>query len=244
MASVKIPTSFNIELEFETANIGQRFFAWLIDILIKVVFLTAMALTVGDLRNTISNMNIVYPIYFVIYVLPFNFYFLTLEILMNGQTIGKKLLGLRVRNMNGGKPSISQHLIRWLFLMIETPWVIFNAVIPIAAMVRSPYDQRLGDIVAGTIVVNTKTKNSIKDTIFRDMSEVDYTPQFPQILKLSDRDMNKIKELMDRAIKSKDDQLTARVSHRVRDVLHIQSDLDHLIFLETLMNDYNYYTTR
>jgi hypothetical protein len=76
------------------------------------------------------------------------------------------------------------------------------------------------------------------------MSEVDYTPQFPQILKLSDRDMNKIKELMDRAIKSRDEQLTARVSYRVRDVLSIQSDMDHLPFLETVLNDYNYYTTR
>ncbi|GAA3942023.1 hypothetical protein GO495_08760 [Chitinophaga oryziterrae] len=241
MTSVKIPTSFNIDLEFETANIGQRFLAWLIDVLIRGVFVLVMSVTLGKLHYSSTTM---YVIYFFIYLLPFTFYFLALEILMNGQTPGKKMMGIRVRNMNGGKPSISQHLIRWLFRAIETPWIVFNAVIPIVSMVRSPYDQRLGDVVAGTIVVNTRSKTSINETIFRDMSEVDYTPQFPQILKLSDRDMNKIKELMDRAIKSGDVQLTARVSYRVRDVLNIQSDLDHLPFLETVLNDYNYYTTR
>jgi hypothetical protein len=111
-------------------------------------------------------------------------------------------------------------------------------------MARSPYDQRLGDIVAGTIVVSTKTKSTLNDTIFRDMSDTDYTPQFPQILKLSDRDMNKIKELMDRAIKSNNMELTARVSYRIRDVLKIETEMEHLNFLETVLNDYNYYTTR
>jgi uncharacterized RDD family membrane protein YckC len=241
MTSVKIPTSFNIDLEFETANIGQRLLAWIIDVVIRGLFMLVMGITLGDMHFSATTM---YVVYFFIYLLPFTFYFLVFEILMNGQTPGKKAMGIRVRNMNGGKPSISQHLIRWLFRMIETPWIGINAVIPIAAMTRSPYDQRLGDIVAGTIVVNTRSKTSINETIFRDMSEVDYTPQFPQILKLSDRDMNKIKELMDRAIKSKDEQLTARVSYRVRDVLSIQSDLDHLPFLETVLNDYNYYTTR
>jgi hypothetical protein len=93
-------------------------------------------------------------------------------------------------------------------------------------------------------VVSTKSKASLGDTIFRDMSTVDYQPRFPQILKLSDRDMNKIKTLMDQAVKSNNPELAARVAYRVRDVLEIKTDMQPAEFLETVLNDYNYYTTR
>lgn len=241
MAYIKIPTSFNIELEFETANLFQRFLGWLLDSLIRLVYCIALGYTVYNLQlgETYS-----YVVYFFLGVLPMLFYFLVLEIIMNGQTPGKLMMNIKVRNMQGGKPSISQHLIRWLFRMLETPYLLWNGIIPIIAILRSPYDQRLGDIVAGTIVVSTKTKASLSETIFRDMSTVDYQPHFPQILKLSDRDMNKIKTLMDQAIKSNNPELAARVAYRVRDVLEIRTDMQPAEFLETVLNDYNYYTTR
>lgn len=241
MANIKIPTSFNIDLEFETANMGKRFLAWVIDHVIKFVYVWAIAYTLSNLGIRGDNYLIVYTL---VGGIPFMCYFLVLEILMNGQTPGKLALGIKIRNMHGGKPSLSQHLIRWLFRVIETPYLMVNALIPIIAMLRSPYDQRLGDIVAGTIVVNTRTKASIQDTIFRDMSAIDYQPRFPQILKLSDRDMNKIKDLMDQAIRSNNSELTARVAYRVRDVLDIQTEMLPEEFLETVINDYNYYTTR
>jgi len=241
MASIKIPTSFNIDLEFETANLFQRFLGWLLDALIRLVYCIALGYTVYNMQLSETAS---YVVYFFLGVLPMLFYFLVLEIIMNGQTPGKLLLNIKVRNMQGGKPSISQHLIRWLFRMIETPYIFWNGIIPIIAMLRSPYDQRLGDIVAGTIVVSTKTKASLNETIFRDMSAVDYQPHFPQILKLSDRDMNKIKTLMDQAIKSNNPELAARVAYRVKDVLEIKTDMQPVEFLETVLNDYNYYTTR
>lgn len=243
MANVKIPTSFNIELEFETANIMMRFFAWFIDLLIRIAFILAIWVTFT--RMHLSE-NVTTVLYILFGLLPILLYYLLFEITMNGQSPGKMILGLKVRSMNGGKPTISQHLIRWLFRLIETPWgfLFLNAAIPIISMVRSNYDQRLGDVVAGTIVVNTKTKASIQDTIFRDMSATDYKPHFPQILRLSDRDMNKIKGLMDQAIKSGNIDLIARVSERVKEVLQIETDMGPHQFLETVLNDYNYYTTR
>jgi uncharacterized RDD family membrane protein YckC len=243
MANVKIPTSFNIELEFETANIMRRFLAWSIDIVIRLAFIIAIYFTF-DAMHFSTNTEIV--VYILFCALPVSLYYLFFEITMNGQSPGKMALGLKVRSMNGAKPSISQHLIRWVFRLIETPWGFFflNGAIPIISMVRSRYDQRLGDVVAGTIVVNTKNKSSIQDTIYRDMSELNYEPHFPQILRLSDRDMNKIKVLMDQAIKSGNQDLVARVATRVKEVLVIETDMDPFQFLETVLNDYNYYTTR
>jgi uncharacterized RDD family membrane protein YckC len=214
---------------------------WLLDLLVRGVYLIALTITISNMHLSTTNRNVAY---LLLGLVPFMLYFLVLEILMNGQTPGKLIMNIKVRNMQGGQPSISQHLIRWLFRMLEAPYAFWNGIIPIIAMVRSPYDQRLGDIVAGTIVVKTKTKSSLSETIFRDMSDTDYQPHFPQILKLSDRDMNKIKTLMDQAVKSNNPELTARVAYRVIDVLQIQTNMLPAEFLETVLNDYNYYTTR
>ncbi len=52
---------------------------------------------------------------------------------MNGQSVGKKLLGLRVVNENGGKPGISQYIIRWLIRTSDYMILIIALYAPIAA---------------------------------------------------------------------------------------------------------------
>jgi uncharacterized RDD family membrane protein YckC len=244
MADIKIPTSFNIDLEFESADIVKRFLAWLIDFAIRLCYILLAYSVLTSFRMNIEA-NLV--TYILLVFIPIMFYFPIMEIGMSGSTPGKKILHIQVVSMMGNAPSISQHLIRWIFRLIETPLYfafLLPVIIPIVSIVRTPYNQRLGDLIAGTIVISTKRKGSIEETIFRDLSNTDYRPQFPQIMKLSDRDMNKVKELLDRALMAKDDELASRVAYRVKEVLHIESDLPHTSFLETVLNDYNYYTTR
>ncbi|HVI47429.1 MAG TPA: RDD family protein [Chitinophaga sp.] len=245
MSNIKIPTSFNIDLEFETADVMRRFFAWLIDFGIRLCYYLFVLLTLTSFRMSYEGNAV---LYILVISIPVMSYFLVTEIAMGGQTPGKKILQMKVVSLTGNQPTISQHLIRWIFRLIESPlmvWAMFiPVIIPAVSMARSPYTQRLGDVVAGTIVISTRRKGSIEETIFRDMSEIDYQPQFPQIMKLSDRDMNKVKDLLDRALKARDHELAARVASRVKEVLHIESDLPDTSFLETVLNDYNYYTTR
>jgi uncharacterized RDD family membrane protein YckC len=240
MAAIKIPTAFNIDLEFEAADISQRFVAWLIDLGIRVGYLILIWVVAAQAgwSGTTGNLFAFWAI-----LIPISVYFLVFEVAMGGQTPGKKIMNLKVVSMLGNTPSYSQHMIRWVFRILESPFM-FWGVVPIIAISRSKFNQRLGDVVAGTIVVNTKTKSSLNDTIFREVSQTDYQPHFPQILRLSDKDLNKVKELMDRALQSGNQELAAKVAYRVRDVLKIDTDMDHMQFLETLLNDYNYYVTK
>ncbi|HEY1165475.1 MAG TPA: RDD family protein [Chitinophaga sp.] len=239
MAAIKIPTAFNIDLEFEAADISQRFVAWLIDLAVRMAWLILVwVVAANSFSGPAGNIFAFWAI-----GLPLSLYFLVFEVLMRGQTPGKKAMSLKVVSMLGNPPSYSQHMIRWVFRILESP-IVFWGVVPIISIARSKYNQRLGDVVAGTIVVNTKTKSTLNDTIFREVSQTDYQPHFPQILRLSDKDLNKVKELMDRALKSGNLELAAKVSYRVRDVLKIETEMDHMQFLETLLNDYNYYVTK
>ncbi len=52
-------------------------------------------------------------------------------------------------------------------------------------------------MAAGTILVRTRERHTIQDTIFREITQDNYVPAFPQILRLSDRDLSKIKSVID-----------------------------------------------
>jgi uncharacterized RDD family membrane protein YckC len=240
MAAIKIPTAFNIDLEFEASDIGRRFIAWLIDLAVRIAYLCLIWAVVANSGWSETGRTL---FAFWSILIPISLYFLVFEIAMKGQTPGKKAVGIKVVSLLGNQPGLSQHMIRWVFRILESPFIIW-AVVPIIAIARSKYNQRLGDLVAGTIVVNTKTKSSLNDTIFREISQTDYQPHFPQILRLSDKDLNKVKELMDRALQSGNQELAAKVAYRVRDVLKIDTEMEHIPFLETLLNDYNYYVTK
>lgn len=245
MSNIKIPTSFNIDLEFETADAMTRFLAWLIDFAIRGAYVLAAFMVISSFKvNSDARMVLI----ILVAMIPVMLYFLVTEIIMGGYSPGKKILHIKAVSLTGNQPTASQHLIRWIFRMIESPLMaglfFIPVILPIVTMSRTPYSQRLGDLVAGTIVITTRRKGSIEETIFRDMSASDYQPQFPQIMRLSDRDMNKVKDLLDKALKAGDEVLAAKVALRVKEVLHIESELPNTSFLETVLNDYNYYTTR
>ncbi|RFS20993.1 RDD family protein [Chitinophaga silvatica] len=245
MAEIKIPTSFNIDLEFESADLFKRFLAWLIDLLIRIAyyFIILFFLIASNIDHVTRDMVLL-----ILAFLPVLFYFPIFEILMGGLTPGKKAMSLKVINMIGNPPSISQHLIRWIFRLVESPLLFFSIIpvaIPLISVLKSKYSQRLGDLIAGTIVINTKANGSIQDTVFRDVSLMgDYKPQFPAVIELSDKDINKVKDLLTQSLNTKDDLLANRVATRLKEVLKIDTELPDHYFLETILNDYNYYTTQ
>ena len=106
--------------------------------------------------------------------------------------------------------------------LIITGIMGIGAVIPIAI---TPKNQRLGDLAAGTVIVNTKSTMSVEDTVFMDMPSKNYKPLYPDVMKLSDGDINTIKSVITQAKKNKNEEMCRRVDAKIKEVLHIQSDL-------------------
>jgi hypothetical protein len=71
-----------------------------------------------------------------------------------------------------------------------------------------------------------------------------YIPTFPQIMQLSDKDINAVKSIMDSANKKGDFQLAAMASDKIKNHLKIESHLSPFEFLETVMKDYNFLSTK
>lgn len=261
MPIIKIPTAFNIDLEFEGADLGRRLVAYFIDLLIRVAYMILVGMIIS---KNISDSGTEGTLTFIFLVIPVSLYYLISEVIMKGQSLGKRAMDIKVVSLIGNTPSLSQILLRWMFRLVESP--IFTlaliitmaeeaspltilvslavGIIPIVIVIRSPYHQRLGDIAAGTIIVRTRQRHSIQDTIFREIDQVDYVPQFSQILRLSDKDLSKIKSVLDTSMRTNDWGMAGRMSEKIKSVLHIETDMEPSTFLETLLNDYNYLVTR
>ena len=112
----------------------------------------------------------------------------------------------------------------------------------IVLVVSSKKGQRIGDILAKTILIRINSKASIEETIFQEVEDT-YTPSFPQIMQLSDRDINTLKNIIETVKKRDDYDLSLKIADRIQSKLKMRTDQDSLAFLETLLKDYNYYST-
>lgn len=136
----------NVPLELPIAGIGSRVLAAVLDYLIQLalqivwvlVFLALGAVWGGGWK-------------YVLYVAgAFSIdwvYFAGFEVVLAGRTPGKKALRLRVVTREGGTPAASALLVRNLVRLADF-------VIGVPLMVLDPLARRLGDRLAGTIVVH------------------------------------------------------------------------------------------
>lgn len=126
-----------------------------------------------------------------------------------------------------------------VYLFITLMLGIFVVII----IAMTDRNQRLGDLAAGTVVVNARTSLNINDTIFMNVQSPGYQVVFPEVMRLSDRDINTIQSVLKQSYKY-GDEIAGKVSARVQEVLHITTKLPPQEFLEKLMEDYNYLATQ
>ena len=252
MLIVKLDTGFNIEIDFPISPFYRRLFAWLIDLVVMLAY----SWTINKVLDFMVRWKQLQWVTIMI-GLPLLFYHLLFEVLCNGQSIGKMAMSIRVISADGGQPSLSQFLIRWVFRIVDLPTWILIAIradeFPwwsslllfsgVACIIFTRKSQRLGDMVAGTIVIDTKNKTSWQDTVFTEI-EADYHASFPEVMRLSDRDINTLKSIIETVRRKDDGELGTRIADRIKARLQIQSDKESLEFLETLLKDYNYFSTR
>ncbi len=242
MNILSVTTPFNIELELVVAPFGKRLAAWALDMVVVLLYVFAWwNLGAQNFLDDGSEAGIVFVI-FTLY-LPILLYDFLQELFFNGQSLGKRAVGLRVTDLRGNEPTLSQYLLRSAFRMLD-----FLGTLGVGALISSlvtRYGQRLGDLVAGTLVIEGRLKANIGQTIYRPVDAATYTPKYPSVMRLTDRDINGIRNLIH--AKPTKDQLVynAQVAHRIREVLGITEETgEPIVFLQRLLEDYNFLSSR
>jgi uncharacterized RDD family membrane protein YckC len=244
MTQLSINTTQNVTINFSAASVGERIGAYFLDILIKIAygifiyFVFFYLLSINSAINKLDNWS--QMAIYMVFALPVVFYSLAQEALLEGQTLGKKLVKIKVVKIDGYQASFGDYLIRWLFRIIDIS--MSSGIIGLIAMVVNQKTQRLGDISAGTAVITLKNKINISHTILEDIGE-EYKPKYPLVIKLSDNDARIIKETYQAALKNNDYQVISKLTNKIEQVTGIKNDLDNKKeFVQTILKDYNYYT--
>jgi uncharacterized RDD family membrane protein YckC len=237
--SVAINTAQNVVIDYEPAGLGNRLLAGLLDYLFKFAYIITWVIILVSTKAFGIKGDTPIAILVVIVFVPLLFYDLLFEIFAQGQSLGKKIIKIKVVKLDGTQPSVGSYLLRWLIRFFEID--LFYGLIAIVTIASSKNKQRLGDMAGGTTVIQIRPKVTIKDTILQMEQKKEYKIVFPQVSSLSERDIEIIKEVHEFYKKTGNKEAAVKLSDKIKKKTGIVSTMPEPEFLATLMEDYNHY---
>ncbi|CAM5530003.1 RDD family protein [Rhodanobacter lindaniclasticus] len=142
----EIETAEGVSLRLRAAGALPRAQAWLIDLLLRgVLFIVALIpLSIFGVAGNGLAMLLLFALMWA--------YAVACEVWMDGQTPGKRAMGLRVVNADGTPVTWLPSVVRNLLRAVDILPGVYG--VGLASTLIDPHARRLGDIVAGTMVIH------------------------------------------------------------------------------------------
>ena len=168
-------------------------------------------------------------------------YHLLWEIFANGQSLGKRTLGIRVVRLDGKEPGLSDYLLRAILLLVD--FVFSIGMIGMLLIGSSEKRQRLGDLASNTTVVRLRSGLQFGLPEILKIGEPDtYVPTYPEVKRLQESDMLFVKSTLTRWQKfrnSAHEQAVRELVLHLEKVLEIKAPPGQSEqFLKKLIRDY------
>jgi uncharacterized RDD family membrane protein YckC len=142
-----------VVLELRLAKLASRSLALALDLVVQLGLLlvgtVVLAGVLGSVDDALST-----ALALVFYVAVVVGYPVTIETATRGRSLGKLALGLRVVRDDGGPVRFRHAFVRGLLAVVEI-WITFGSVALITSLASSQ-GKRLGDYLAGTVVVRER----------------------------------------------------------------------------------------
>ena len=165
--TLDIQTPENVAFGYQVAGIGSRFLATLLDTIIVVLLQVAVLIVLALIINIFDGSAFadqlsawIIAIFGLIASLFYWGYYVFFEMLWNGQSPGKRWVGLRVIRIDGTPITLSESLIRNLARLVDFLPAAYG--IGVITMFIDKQSRRLGDLAAGTLVVQDRAPISIQ----------------------------------------------------------------------------------
>ncbi len=243
MKTIDIKTTQNVAIEYELASLRERILAFLLDLLIYGLgYLLLVTLVIGQILRGLAGGGMLFTLFYQLMpIIGFMLYHFISEVAANGQSWGKKSLGIRVVRLDGKEPGLSDYLLRAVFHIADT--LLSLGALSALLISSSDKNQRLGDMTANTTVIRVRHNLRFHLADILNISSLDnYEPKYPQVEQLSEADMLLIKNVVNRFRNHPNAAHQRAVSdlvQRLQDVLQIQEPpRDRIEFLRTLIRDY------
>lgn len=239
MRTISINTTQNVAIEYELAGLLERIMAFLLDSLIVGAYIGIVSWLWLLMGGADEKMLFFLVVFFLFPV--FIAYHLICEAMWNGQSIGKKALGIKVIKCNGQQMDMGDYGKRWMFRLIDI--LLSGGTVAMLTIMSNDYNQRLGDIVGDTCVIKTSPRNqmSIND-VLKIKTQENYEPKYEGVMRFTEEDMLLLKNTLDRAKLNPNEhykKLLIELVDKICNELDIQErPKKRTEFLKTILNDY------
>ena len=236
MQSTYIVNEQHVRIRQQFAGLAPRMVALLIDFfVISVYFYGLSYIAEITWRWSFRGDSIVAFILFF----PALFYLLLFELLNNGQTPGKRVMNIRVVQLDGRPLSFSACLLRYFLLYVDLMFGLVGAL----CIALTPRSQRIGDLAAGTCVVNDRKFRASRV----ELSEYTYLlsgyrPRYVRAAELSVKQADIIDHALASAGKERPQRL-AKLCTKVEPICgpREKADTSPEDYLQRVLNDYRFY---
>src|SRR5215510_577260 len=155
-----IETPERVELHYVLASVGNRFLAAAIDHLIQVVLMIIIILVIGSLGDwrIFSSMGVWAAALAVLTLFAIYWgYFVVFETFWSGQTPGKRIMRLRVIREDGRPVRFFEIFVRNILRLLIDFMPLPSYAVGVVSIIFSSRSKRVGDFVAGTVVVKERS---------------------------------------------------------------------------------------
>jgi uncharacterized RDD family membrane protein YckC len=164
---VVVSTPERVSFTYDTATLGSRFIAQLLDLLVLGGALGALTAAFAVLLAALPQLQTLegalIAVWLVVIFVVVVAYFPVSEAVWSGKTLGKLAMRLRVVDARGGPLSVSQAIVRNLVRLVD--FLPLYYAVGAVTMFVNQRGQRLGDLAAGTVVVRERRAVSLPELI-------------------------------------------------------------------------------
>ena len=153
---VTIATPEGVEVSLTLAGVGSRFVSAIVDLTIQILLILALYV-VFRLSELGGYAAAVYTIFSFVVVFGYDVFF---EVLASGRTLGKRWNGLRVVRAGGQPITLLPSMARNVLRLVD--FLPFGYLVGIISVLWTRRNQRLGDLVAGTLVIRERRTRAIE----------------------------------------------------------------------------------
>ena len=233
---VTLQTPESVELEFTLAGIGNRVYAWLIDSIVWSLTLigfqfiwffvaTQLIDIIGNLVGGSDQVELWFRAFQILIAFFIEVgYFVVFETLWQGQTPGKRFVKIRVIRDDGRPVRLQQATLRALLRPID----IYFFCLGLFLIIFTKKEKRLGDFVAGTLVVqeeqslasaNLLVSQEAESLATQLLSEADFAPMLPE-------DFAVIREYLQRRgamLPEARAELSRQLAHQIKELIALET---------------------
>ena len=251
-----IDTPENIDFAYDIAGIGSRFLAAIIDSLLLVSLEIMLGVVAGVVLSQARSgqvsalESIVLAVWSLLAFLFLWGYYLVFELLWNGQSPGKRLIGLRVVRVGGRPITFISSAIRNLIRIVDFLPGFYG--IGVVTMFIDSRARRLGDLAAGTLVVKegravtlesltARTVGSSSPPLPLRTSDSWSTPTLQNIHILTAQDYELVQAFLVRRVELSREsraRLASQLASSLRERLGLPASGDPELFLEYVVGQY------